>query len=115
MRQTYLERIGVAIGIFRDLGPPDDSLEHLQLLEREANITRIREIIETFDKNLMMDGGLDIEDDIFFDTLVNNIRNEVVSFQTYIGREEKKELTLLEKNLAHQLERGGAIKPQSKI
>jgi hypothetical protein len=52
---------------------------------RAALLGNIHEILDTFPINLVQNGGFKegLEDDIFLETLVNNIRNECVRYQIF--------------------------------
>jgi len=79
----------------RKLGPdtaflPDGELTENLLIEREEILTEIELIHSRYDFDDLCNLPLSVEDDIFYDTLLNNIRNEVSSYQNFLSKSKKK-------------------------
>jgi len=87
-------RLGLAWRDLREAGPsnsyavPGDRTE-LQELTREAKLAGVREFLEFFPFDVARDGNLTIGDDIFMECLMNGMRNEIVSYQTFIQKNVK--------------------------
>ncbi len=55
-------------------------------MNREAKLASVREYLEFFPFELVRDGELNISDDLFLECLVNSMRNEIVSYQTFLKK-----------------------------
>jgi hypothetical protein len=69
-------------------------------LNREAKLASVRKYLEFFPFELVRDGELSICDDLFLECLVNSMRNEIVSYQTFL----KKATHTQKKNLMTRIE-----------
>jgi hypothetical protein len=97
----WMEGLGIAIDTLREAGPsnfftvPGDRSE-IEELTREGKIGAVREYLEFFPFPKLRDGALSINDDLFLECLINNIRNETISYQQFIKKTPKnKNLALL--------------------
>ncbi len=90
-RDQLREGLGSAWRDLREAGPgnnyavPGDVTE-FQILNREAKLASVREYLEFFPFELVRDGDLNISDDVFLECLVNSMRNEIVSYQTFLKK-----------------------------
>jgi hypothetical protein len=68
---------------------------------RAGRLGGIREFIEDFPFNILQDGGFsdNISDSLFMETLINNLRNEVISYQTFLARTVKESTSSMTKKL----------------
>jgi hypothetical protein len=98
-------RLGVGNGFdgIRRAGPnevhinPGDRSEAESLI-REGIIANIREFLEDFPFAMLRDGPLNVDNDIFMEGLMNNVRNHVVSHQSFMLKTAKsKRKNLLER------------------
>jgi hypothetical protein len=90
-KQRNLNRIGRIYKLIRDAGPDSSCLEYsyANLLEddhREAIMQEIRRISVDLDLEDITEAEHGLPDDIFLDYLVNNIRNKVISYQSFISK-----------------------------
>ncbi len=91
---------GQAWRLLREAGPgdnyaaPGDRTE-LEELSREAKLGSVREFLEFFPFARARDGTLSIGDDIFMECLMNNIKNETISYQIFVKKNSKKNKTIL--------------------
>jgi hypothetical protein len=82
---------GQAWRLLREAGPgdnyaaPGDRTE-LEELSREAKLGSVREFLEFFPFARARDGTLSIGDDIFMECLMNNIKNETISYQIFVKK-----------------------------
>ena len=95
-RNDQLRRLGTARANIREAGPdssllPIDSRTDLDELRRSGLIASVKETINEVNFNELTAGGFteNLNDDIFMETLVNNLRNDVVSYQTFISKTVK--------------------------
>jgi hypothetical protein len=76
---------------------PGDRSEAESLL-REGIIANIREFLDDFPFALLRDGPLNVDNDLFMEGLMNNVRNHVVSHQSFMLKTAKsKRKKLLER------------------
>jgi hypothetical protein len=76
----------------RTIDPSDKFLEpgarsEQESLIREGNIARIREFLESALYATLRDNAHNVDDDIFMEGLINNVRNQVISHQCFILKE----------------------------
>jgi hypothetical protein len=93
-----LNRIGRLYKSLRDAGPDCSNLEYsyAELLDndtREAHMAEVRRIVAELDIENIMEVEHGMPDDTFLDYLVNNIRNEVISYQSFISKKLMKVIT----------------------
>jgi hypothetical protein len=80
--------------LLKDAGP-DFSYYTVGLTEdiisqRNVSIEKIRKIMYNYPVGLLYNFELSIEDDIFFEILLNNFRNEITSYQSFVFKFKKK-------------------------
>jgi len=94
----WVEGLGIAVSNLREAGPsdlfavPGDRTE-IEELTREGKLGSVREYLEFFPFRLLRDGPLSIDDDMFLECLINNIRNDTISYQQFIKKNTKKKKT----------------------
>jgi hypothetical protein len=91
-KNALLRRIGTSKNNFRNCGPAN---AHINIgsrsveddLSRERILGGIRAFIDSVPLQQLQEGPLvdEAADDYFLEGLLNNIRNETISHQTYIG------------------------------
>jgi hypothetical protein len=93
-RERLLNEIGTAKKSIRDIGPDSCHLPIGERSELEENVRAgrlglIREQLENIPMELLENGTYrdGLTDDIFMETLVNNIRNECVSYQIFLAKQ----------------------------
>jgi hypothetical protein len=102
---------GRAWSSLRDAGPRNvyaapGNRSELEELTREAKIADVREFLEFFPFETTRDGTLSIEDDIFMECLINSIKNETISHQTFVKKNSQKNRANLVKKITDLKERG---------
>jgi hypothetical protein len=97
LRQTKLEQIGRARAALIMAGPdsiylPPNSRSEEQELDRAGAIAGIKETIDDLSIADLAERELldEFQADVFMETLINNLRNDVISFQIFIQRTAKK-------------------------
>ncbi len=91
IKQRNLERIGRIYKLICDAGPDSSNLEYsyanlLDYDDREVIMQEIRRISADLDLEDITEAEHGLPDDIFLDYLVNNIRKEVISYQSFISK-----------------------------
>jgi hypothetical protein len=95
--RTYnrlLTGVGQGFASLRRAGPndihinPGDRSEE-ESLAREGIIGNIREFLDNFPFARLRDGLFNIEDDLFLEGLMNNVRNQVISHQSFMLKTAK--------------------------
>jgi hypothetical protein len=81
-------------------------MDELQVMVRAGTITAIREELAAFPFNDLVNGPLDVAPNFFMEELMNNIRNEVLGYQSFIKKGKnatidgiKKRIELLKENV----------------
>jgi hypothetical protein len=89
--------IGVGNGFdsLRRAGPNDVHINpgdrsETDSLVREGLIDNIREFLDNFPFAMLRDGPLNFDDDFFMEELMNNVRNHVISHQSFMLKTAKK-------------------------
>jgi hypothetical protein len=104
--QTYnrlLTGVGQGFASLRRAGPNDIHLNpgdrsEAESLTREGIIGSIRDFLDTFPFVRLRDGQFNIDDDLFMEVLMNNVRNQVISHQSFMLKTAKsKRKSLLER------------------
>jgi hypothetical protein len=93
VRQNMLNSLGTARNNLRAAGPdssvlpPGTRTDHAELL-RYGIIAEIKEILDTIPIQEMAVGNFleGVGEDLFMETLVNNLKNDCVSYQVFINR-----------------------------
>jgi exonuclease III len=116
-KDNVLNRIGTCFSKLREAGPDPTHVEyaHAELTDLDARIRLkddIRILMEELNELNLPDINHNMEDDAFLEFLMNNIRNEVISYQSFINKtinlNVKKitdELSALKKNYVKNFER----------
>jgi hypothetical protein len=86
-----LERIGLCFKKMREAGPDPYHVEYSQaeLLDidiRNALKDEVRWLMDELDEMNLPETAFAMEDDVFLEYLINNIRNEVISYQSFISK-----------------------------
>jgi hypothetical protein len=99
-RERLLLLIGASKLKLREAGPDSSILmsgdrSELEELMRSAALAEIKLNLDMIPLDRLINGGFanNLEDDIFKETLVNNLKNECVSYQTFISRTIKNTLS----------------------
>jgi exonuclease III len=102
-----LREIGSAKRLIRDIGPdkchlPVNSRTELEENIRSGRLGEIRELLEDFPLDRLETGTYKdgITDDIFMETLVNNIRNECISYQIFLAKTSTETVSNMSKELS---------------
>jgi hypothetical protein len=88
--------LGCAWAYLRSAGPsnnyaaPGDRTEQEEL-SREAKLASVREFLEFFPFEIVREGTLSVEDDTFHECLINAIKNETISYKTFIKKNTRKQ------------------------
>ena len=90
-RRALLQRVGTAKSSLRELGADSNILvpgsrSQADELARANRIAELFSIIDEFDINGLQTLAVDIEDDLFLEYLINCIRNDIISYQTFIAK-----------------------------
>jgi hypothetical protein len=95
-RERLLLLIGTSKKLLRDAGPDSDILlvgerSDFEELKRSGTIAEIKSNLDLVPLDRLLVGGFsdNLEEDIFMETLVNNLKNDCVSYQTFISRTVK--------------------------
>jgi hypothetical protein len=103
-RDRSLELCGTVRKLLRDAGLDinyyynDVSEETINL--RNSNLIRIKTICDSMPVELAYNFNLSILDDLFMEVLLNNLRNEVTSYQAFIEKFKLREFEILNNKLA---------------
>jgi hypothetical protein len=98
--QVLLDTCGTIKNLIRDCGPPlqyciGEEADAEKIDNRIHNLTRLQVVSNTLDMNLIENLELRTAQDIFMETLLNNVRNETISHQTFMRKAKFKKLTWL--------------------
>jgi hypothetical protein len=89
-RNRTLEICGTARKLLRDAGPSQsyyyNDLSMDIINARERCLARISSILESLPLELVHNFDIDISADLFMEVLLNNIRNELASYQSFIEK-----------------------------
>jgi hypothetical protein len=89
-RQVSLGILGRCRRLLREAGPDPafagggGNYVNNDIDQRIRNIDQIRYLLNNFNLNIIQNGVMSIPDDEFLEILINDLRNEVVSYQTFI-------------------------------
>jgi hypothetical protein len=67
---------------------PGEDLQLEEIRQREARLERARYLMQLLDIKVFELNPLSCTDDIFMEVLINNVRNEVCSFQNFFLKEK---------------------------
>jgi hypothetical protein len=94
-----LSQCGQVRGLLREAGPDENyyfndiSIETLNT--RMVKLDAIATIRREFHFDLLHNFSLSIPDDLFMEVLLNNLRNEITSYQAFIEKFKKREFNTL--------------------
>ena len=93
-RAELLRETGRIKYLIRSLGPPlkdrtDEMLVGVDLDDRVLVVREIEDAVGRLDLLNYQEWALQVENDLFLDVLLNTIRNEVISYQTFIDKNLK--------------------------
>jgi hypothetical protein len=71
---------------------PGEDLQLEEIRQREARLERARYLMQLLDIKVFELNPLSCTDDIFMEVLINNVRNEVCSFQNFFLKEKNNKL-----------------------
>jgi hypothetical protein len=99
-KQNLLRRLGTARANLREAGPDPsyrdyEGLSQEFLLHRSGLIAGIKAMLDDISTERLFDSVLTVDDGLFLETLINNIRNDVVGYQNFIEKTKKKSLIML--------------------
>ena len=104
-KDDILRSIGNAFVLLRNAGPDPNVLlyAHANLLDlddRNPIIEQLNGILDELDRLGIEDMPVTVDPDAFMELLMNNIRNEVISYQSYIFKKIKANYNILLLNLS---------------
>ena len=90
-QEILLQRVGTAKHSLREIGDDSNILlpntrTVLEINLRENRIAELKATIDELDIDGLQSLAIVIDDDLFLEYLINNIRNDIVSYQTFIAR-----------------------------
>ena len=90
-QEILLQRVGTAKHSLREIGADSNILlpntrTVLEINLRENRIAELKATIDELDIYGLQSLAIIIDDDLFLEYLINNIRNDIVSYQTFIAR-----------------------------
>jgi hypothetical protein len=105
-KNALATRVGTAKMNLRRAGPNkkyfhDGFRSELEENIRAGRLGEVREVLDEFPFNVLQEGGYldNINDDWFMETLINNIRNECISYQTFLAKTVKESTSVITKKL----------------
>ena len=104
-QDTALLMVGSVKNFLRSAGPAEkyytsSELDLHTINNRKEHILLARRTMSSYPIELFHNFSLSVDDDIFMDTLLNNIRNEVTAYQFFINSVKKGKKTLLTTELS---------------
>jgi hypothetical protein len=104
-REDSLRKIGACFKKLRDMGPDPEHIEYAyaNLLDVDVRIRLLAELrlgMDELDELNLPEAAITMEEDEFLELLINNIRNEVISYQSFINKPITKSFTALNKKLS---------------
>jgi exonuclease III len=103
VRNNLLRLVGRGFSLLREAGPDPSLIEYsyAELLDVDARnriMQDLRQVMLDLDEANIQELETNIEDDLFMEFLMNNIRNEVISYQSFVCKTiEKSEKNLIAK------------------
>jgi hypothetical protein len=98
-RERLLLGSGTAWRELREAGPSNNFAVPGDRSEMEVKLASVREYLEFFPFHTVRDGTLNIDDGMFMECLINNILNEIVSYQTFVLKNSKKQKAALKSRI----------------
>jgi hypothetical protein len=102
-----LWRIGSLKQEIKSIGPPVVPCNEIEFdtgirynAEREANIRRAELCKDDIDLDLLQSWPMDPDPDIFFETLIGMIKNDLISYQAFTFKKEREQLYELKNNIS---------------
>jgi hypothetical protein len=104
IKNRLLNLIGRGFKLIRDAGPDPSHIEYsfaelLDIDERTTIVNELRRVLLDLDDENIPDLAVDIEPDDFMEYLMNNVRNEVISYQSFIKKKINESLENLNKQI----------------
>jgi len=89
LKNRVLGKIGEGYRLLREAGPDPRSIlySHLTLLDidnRDILVARLKTLLRDLEISNFITHDLTLRDDVFLEHLINNIRNEVISYQSFV-------------------------------
>jgi hypothetical protein len=106
IKREKLRRIGSLKQEIKIIGPPvvpcneiefDSGIRYTN--ERETNIRRAELCKDDIDLDLLQSWPMDPDPDIFFETLIGMIKNDLISYQAFAFKKEREQLHELKNNI----------------
>jgi exonuclease III len=97
IRENTLRQIGICFKKLRDMGPDPEHIQyaHADLMDVDVR-TRLRAelrlALDELDELNLPATDTRMEEDEFLELMINNIRNEVISYQSFINKQSQKVL-----------------------
>jgi hypothetical protein len=88
-------------------------MDELQVMVRAGTITEIRDELAAFPFNDLVNGPLDVAPNFFMEELMNNVRNEVLGYQSFIKKGKSSTIDGIKKRI--QLLKETAVPNQEEI
>jgi hypothetical protein len=91
IKNRLLTLIGRGFKLIRDAGPDPSHIEYsfaelLDIDERATIMNELRRVLLDLDDENIQDLAVNIDADDFMEYLMNNVRNEVISYQSFIRK-----------------------------
>jgi exonuclease III len=104
IKPIILNKIGIVNVLMRQAGPDPAFLaySYAELLDTDLRINlmdRLMRILMQLRNMNILDMDINIEADLFFEVLINNVRNAVISYQSFIFKKVKESSSNLEKQI----------------
>jgi len=90
-RDEGLLLVGMVKSFLNAAGPDlhyyaDEELDEATITNRDFHITEAKNIFSAHPIEIFYNFSLNIDDDMFMDVLLNNIRNEITSYQNFLEK-----------------------------
>jgi len=104
LKNLTLRLIGRSHKILRDMGPDPTYIEYAyaELLDLDSRNTlkdELNRLIRDLDDRLLEDTDMEMEPDLFMEYLMNNIRNDVINYQSFIFKKISESYVALNKKI----------------
>jgi exonuclease III len=104
IKNRLLTLIGRGFKLIRDAGPDPSHIEYsfaelLDIDERTTIMNELRRVLLDLDDENIQDLAVNIDADDFMEYLMNNVRNEVISYQSFIRKKVNESLENLNEQL----------------
>jgi hypothetical protein len=103
-KNRLLPCIGNCFRLLRQAGPDPNYVEYafgnlLDVDVRTGFIQELRQVMAMLDEEGIPEMATSVDDDIFLETLMNNVRNEMISYQAFIFKTVNESYDNLLKNI----------------